>query len=106
MEELDNLGKLDEAGIDRFTSWLTLITQKSIEDAETIRRICEREELKEAVKTQARLSSDNIKRQAYQRRLDELRTYNHVMEQIVIKDAIIADKDAEIAELKARLRIE
>ena len=51
MEELDNLGKLDEAGIDRFTSWLTLITQKSIEDTETIRRICEREELKEAIKS-------------------------------------------------------
>ena len=119
LEELDKLGKLDEADIDSFTIWLTLITQKSVEDRETIRRICEREELKEAVKTLARLSNDKIKRQAYQRRLDELRTYNHVMEQIAIQDAAIAiqdatiadmktelvDKDAEIAELKARLNI-
>jgi len=98
MEKLDDKGELYEAVIDSFSSWLTLITQKSLKDRETTRRVCEREEMKEAVEALARLSSDKVKRQAYQRRLDELRTYNHVMEQLAEKDATIADKDATIAD--------
>jgi four helix bundle protein len=58
-------------------------------------------EMKDAMDTLVRLSRDKINRQAYQRRLDELNSYNRVLQQIADKDATIANKDATIAEDKA-----
>ena len=103
LKELVGQGDLDEAELDDFTVWLALITQKSIGDKEAIRRICEREDMKEAVAALARLSADKIKRHAYQRRMDELRTYNHIMSQIAVMGAAIADKDAAIADKDAEI---
>ena len=80
-EELrDQKGTGSEARSDMFTKWLILITEKEIADKEILRKICEEEEvIKVAVETLARLSEDKIKRQAYQRRLDELYSYNRLL---------------------------
>ena len=76
-EQCDKNSTAFDAGADMFTKWLTLITQKEIADKEILRRMCEEEEvIKMAVETLARLSEDKIERQAYQRRLDELHSYN------------------------------
>ena len=119
---------LDAAKTDHdiFTQWLTLITQKDIEDKERVKQICSNKEVKAAVKTLSNMSESKINRQAYQRRLDEI-YYNEKMvrehelyyttateqsatiaeqsatiaEQsaaLADKDAVIADKDAVLAE--------
>ena len=61
---------------DKFTKWMLLITQKEIEDKTKVKKICEEEEMAMAVEALVKLSKDKIKRQAYQRRLDELHSYN------------------------------
>ena len=100
-----------------FTRWLTLITQKAISDKETVKKICTEEEIREAMKTLTRLSQDKVKRQAYQRRQDELYYYNLVLSQnaeneaalaenaaaLAEKDAALAEKDAALAENAAAL---
>ena len=102
------------AGYNQFTKWLIFITQKEIENKEMIKRICAEEEIRDAMKTLSRLSEDKIKRQAYQRRMDELYYYNKAMaekdaalaEQSAVlaeQSAALADKDAEIAALRAKL---
>jgi predicted transposase/invertase (TIGR01784 family) len=63
-----------------FTNWLALITQEDIEDKEIIKSIIEKEgELMSAVADLARLSDDKVSRRIYERRLDEMRSYNKVM---------------------------
>jgi len=100
----------NETGYDKFTQWLMVITQKDIKNKRAIKKICSEEEISDAMKTLARLSEDKIKRQAYQRRLDELRSYNHIMRQneeyraeLANKDAALADKDAALADKDAAL---
>ena len=90
----------DEADCDKFTKWLMLINEKEIANKKALKRICAEGELKEAMKTLTRLSKDKIKRQAYQRRLDELYFYNA---EVAKKDAVIAEQGATIAEQDAAL---
>ena len=59
------------------TKWLTVITEKDIEDKTIIKNICEeQEEISMAVSELVRLSEDKITRQAYQKRQDEIMLYN------------------------------
>jgi predicted transposase/invertase (TIGR01784 family) len=86
---------------DRFTKWLMLITSKAIENKGILEKICAEGEMRDAMDTLVRLSRDKINRQAYQRRLDELNSYNRVLQQIADKDATIAEDKAIIAGNKA-----
>jgi predicted transposase/invertase (TIGR01784 family) len=80
VEKVCNESTVCESCPDMFTKWLMLITQKEIADKEILRKICREEEvMKMAVETLVRLSQDKIKRQAYQRRLDELNSYNRAL---------------------------
>jgi predicted transposase/invertase (TIGR01784 family) len=107
LKEMSKAGKptAAEASGGMFTKWMLLINHKDIEDKEMLRDICAEGELRDAMETLTRLSQDSVRRQAYQRRLDELRSYNNVIRQIAEyrtqleeKDAAIADKDALIAD--------
>ena len=95
------------AGCDMFTKWLTLITQHEIADKDKVRRICSEGEMQEALDALATLSEDKIKRQAYQRRMDQLYFHEKAMKEkdaaLAVKDAVIADKDAVIADRDAAL---
>ena len=95
---------------DMFTQWLAMITQKGIKDKEKIKRICAGEEMQDAMETLTNLSQDKIKRQAYQRRLDELYFYNKMVceneeyyHKITEQSAALSDKDAALAEQSAAL---
>ena len=92
-----------EAAYDMFTRWLMLITEKEIKDKEAVKRICDEEELMDAVKTLTMLSKDKIRRQAYLRRQDELLSYNNMLRKSAEKDAIIAKKDATLADMGTAL---
>jgi hypothetical protein len=88
--------------------WLVVITEKDIVDKTIIKSICEeQEEIGMAVSALARMSKDKIKRQAYQRRQDDILLYNkrmsdfmHMAEQEK-KRAEQAEKRAEQAEKMA-----
>jgi len=104
VKHFEEISKSKETKYDRFTQWLAVITLQAIKNKEAVRRICgESAEIKEAVKEVSRLSQEAVKRHAYQRRLDELRTYNNVLKQIAEKDKEIADKDAVIEGMGAAL---
>ena len=100
-------GTACEAG-DMFTKWLMLITQKEIADKEALRRMCEEEEvLYMAVETLARLSEDKIKRYEYQRRLDELHSYNLLLADVVraeesVRQAKESERQAKESERQAK----
>ena len=83
-----------ETDYDNFTKWLMLITQKELKDKEAIRQICSEGEIKDAMDTLTRLSDDKIKRQSYQRRLDQIYFYNA---EAAKKDALIAKQDTMLA---------
>jgi len=55
-----------------FAKWLSLITQKEINNKEIIENACDEEEIFMAVAALQRQSEDKIIRQAYQRRKDEI----------------------------------
>ena len=68
---------IDETGEAMFAKWLSLITQKEIEDKTIIADICkEEEEIQMAVTTLARQGEDKYTRLAYQRRQDEIHFHN------------------------------
>ena len=99
-----------KADIDAFTKWLIFINQSEITEKKLRDILYTDKEMSDAMKTLTQLSRDKVKRQAYQRRLDELHTYNRAMKQleeykaqIAVKDAVIADKDAVIANDRAAL---
>ena len=52
----------------------------------------------DAVQELDRLSQDKNKRLAYQRRLDEVWSYNRILRQIAEKEMALAEKDTVIAE--------
>ena len=92
----------NEADFDMFTKWLMLITQKEIMNKDAIKRICAEEEFKDAMEELNRLSKDKYEKLAYQRRLDELYTYNKTMQQVAENEAAyraaLAEKDEALAE--------
>jgi len=55
-----------------FAKWLSVITQKEINNKAIIENACEEDEIFMAVSTLARQSEDKYARQAYQRRQDEI----------------------------------
>ena len=56
-----------------FINWLLLITQPDIDNQKLLKEIYESEaEMKMAVDELTKLNRDKIKRQSYQRRMDEL----------------------------------
>jgi predicted transposase/invertase (TIGR01784 family) len=65
-----------------FTKWLAVITQKEIKNKAIIEEICkEEEEIRMAVTALNKYNEDKYARQAYQRRMDELVTYNWLVKQ-------------------------
>jgi len=59
-----------------FAKWLSIITQKEINNKAIIEEACKEEEIHMAVSALARQSEDKIIRQAYARRQDEIYFYN------------------------------
>jgi hypothetical protein len=107
--------EISDTVTEMFAKWLSIITQKEITDKSLIERACETEEdIKMAVSTLARQSEDKYARQAYQRRKDDIYYYNKEKYEYEQRIAAaerereedkqkLADKDRQIAELKARL---
>ena len=98
-----------EAETAMFTKWLMLITQAEIKDRDAIISICEEEEeLRMAVETLSRLSADKINRQAYQRRLDEIHSYNMKLAKIdelkSVNEELKRDKEESDRRMKAALQ--
>ena len=88
--------------------WLTVITEKDIEDKSIIKNICvEQEEIGMAVSTLVRLSEDKVTRQEYQKRQDEIMLYNNRIDGYKRRaeqaEATVADQAREIAELRSQL---
>jgi len=65
-----------------FAKWLTLITQKEINNKTIIEDACDEEDILMAVTTLQRQSEDKIIRQAYARRQDEIYFYNMNMKKL------------------------
>jgi predicted transposase/invertase (TIGR01784 family) len=107
VNEADSININDTQAV-MFAKWLTIITEKEINNKTLIENACKDEEaILMAVTALAKQSEDKIIRQAYQRRKDEIYFYNkeraddrRIMEQ---QAAQIAEKDAENAELRAQL---
>jgi len=59
-----------------FAKWLSVITQKEINNKTIIENACSEEEILMAITALQRQSEDKIIRQAYQRRKDEIYFYN------------------------------
>ena len=64
-----NIGNTEEV---MFVKWLSVITQKEINNKNIIENACSEEEIFMAVSALARQSEDKVIRQAYQRRKDEI----------------------------------
>jgi len=63
---------IDDTVETMFTKWLSVITQKEINNKEIIENACSEEEIFMAVSALAKQSEDKVIRQAYQRRKDEI----------------------------------
>ena len=63
---------IDDTEETMFAKWLSVITQKKINNKEIIENACDEEEIFMAVAALQRQSEDKIMRQAYQRRKDEI----------------------------------
>jgi len=110
-----NIDNTEEA---MFSKWLSVITQKEINNKAIIENACKDEEdIFMAVSALARQSEDKIIRQAYQRRKDEIYYYNKNMaekeqaerraeqaERMIEQEQLRADKlQAEIEQLRQQL---
>jgi len=88
-----------------FAKWLSVITEKEINNKALIENACGEEEILMAVTALQRQSEDKLIRQAYQRRKDEI--YFHkkeVADNILIAEQAIrrAEQEARRAEKEAR----
>jgi len=84
--------------------WLTVITEKGIEDKAIIKNICEeQEEIGMAVSTLVRLSEDKITRQAYQKRQDEIMLFNKRTEDYELMKQRAEQAESEIEELRKEI---
>lgn len=100
-----------------FAKWLSIITQKEINNKAIIDSACNEEEIYMAVTALVRQSDDKIIRQAYQRRKDEIYYHNmHVhraeeyrklaaqeQRRAELAESLLADQAAMIAELQKKL---
>jgi len=110
VNEADSIS-IDDTEVEMFAKWLSVITQKEIANKAIIESAYkDEEEIFMAVSALARQSEDKIIRQAYQRRKDEIFFFNKNMaEKDEYKrraeeaESQLADKDAVIAELQAKL---
>jgi len=89
-------------------NWLAVITEKDIKDKAIIKNICEeQEEISMAVSTLIKLSEDKVTRQEYLKRQDEIVLYNNRINILTRRaetaERELKEKDAEIAELRAKL---
>jgi len=71
VNEADSISIDDTEGV-MFAKWLSVITQKEINNKAIIENACNEEEIFMAISALARQSEDKIIRQAYQRRKDEI----------------------------------
>jgi len=70
---------IDDTEETMFAKWLSVITQKEINNKTIIENACSEDEIFMAVSALARQSEDKIIRQAYQRRKDDIYFYNKNM---------------------------
>jgi len=78
VNEADGINISDTAET-MFAKWLSVITQKEINNKTIIENACNEEAIFMAVSALARQSEDKVARQAYQRRKDEIFYYNKSM---------------------------
>jgi len=86
-----------------FAKWLSVITQKEINNKAIIENACEEEEIFMAVSTLAMQSEDKYTRQAYARRKDEIYFFNKSMFEKEQAELEIERLRKEIEELRAQL---
>lgn len=99
---------IEDAPEQMFAKWLSVITQREINNKELIQTIYnDEEDIRMAVTALARQSEDKIIRQAYQRRKDEIYFYNKEKQdyqnQLDQARTELAERDAIIAELRSQL---
>ena len=102
INEKDDIDKR-KADNSMLAKWLTVITEKDIEDKTIIEKICEeQEEIGMAVSALVRLSEDKVTRQAYRRRQDEvlLRNKKDIEYELMKQRAEQADQRAEQVEVE------
>jgi len=109
MKAYEETGKADGV-CESLAKWLLLINAKDVKDKSIFKEISEEKEMSDAIETLNRLSADKVKRQAYQRRLDELHSYNHLVKeneeyrvQLEENAAVLAENAAVLAENAAVL---
>ena len=95
-----NVGDAEEI---MFAKWLSIITQKEINNKKIIENICkDGKEIQMAISELARHGEDKITRQAYQRRQDEIYFYNkekfEYNRKLEEKDNALAEKDNALAQ--------
>ena len=95
-------GITNEDGL--FAKWLSVITQKEINNKAIIENACEEEEIFMAVSTLALQSEDKYTRQAYQRRKDEIYFYDMKMRRA--EQAELRAEQTEIENQQLRREIE
>ena len=117
MEAFANLfNRKKDTGInnEKLNKWLLLLTEKEINDKGCIKDICSEEEIMSAIGKLSKLSMNKVKRQTYQRRMDNLYYYKLEKQQNAEKAtaqnaahaAALADKDAALADKDAALAAE
>ncbi|MCL2360786.1 MAG: Rpn family recombination-promoting nuclease/putative transposase [Defluviitaleaceae bacterium] len=94
-------GITNEDGL--FAKWLSVITQKEINNKAIIENACEEEEIFMAVSALQLQSEDKYTRQAYQRRKDEIYFFNKAMYEKEQAELEIEQLRKENEELRAQL---
>ena len=98
VKTINRNGGIGKCGIQEImlAKWLAVITEKDIEDKSIIENICEEQgEIAMAVSTLARLSEDKFKRQAYQKRQDEIMLYNKRLSDLTLRAEQAEHREAQ-----------
>ena len=110
-EGVNEKSSISAGGVEEamFAKWLSVITQKEINDKSIIENACREEEIYMAVSALKKQSEDKIIRQAYQRRKDEIYFYNkeradykREMEELQIENEQLRQ---QIADLQAKQKL-
>jgi len=86
-----------------FTKWLSVITQKEINNKAIIENACNEEDIYMAITALARQSEDKIIRQAYQRRQDEIYFNNMYIARAEEAERRAEQAEAEIEKLRQQI---